>query len=426
MLAEISRIAGMARSRRRIDALRPLRILHVTPYFEQAWAYGGIPRVVAALSAGMVARGHAVTVCTTDVHSATRRLRRPPATPTAGPWQEWTSAGVDVRTFPNRSNRLAYNQQLFIPTGMAAYLKAHTADFDVAHLHACHNLPGVIAARHLHRTGVPYVLTPNGTAPLIERRQFAKWAFDVTVGRHVISGAARLLAVSEAERRQFHALGVADSKIATVPNPLNLVELEVPLERGAFRRAHGFSDAPIVMYLGKLTPRKRLDILAEAFARLNRPDAKLVIAGNDMGYERELRTILGRLGLQDRTTFTGLLTGHERLEALADADVVSYASKDEIFGLVPLEAILCGTPVVVADDSGCGEVITKLGGGLIVREGDGNALAAALSSVLNAPGEWRERARAAQSPIRTLYSASAVCAQLATVYEAVIAERVAR
>src|SRR5205823_1674272 len=122
----------------------------------------------------------------------------------------------------------------------------------------------------------------------------------------------------------------------------------------AFRRRFGLPPRPaaaIVLFLGKLTPRKRVDRLVRAFAAITQSNARLVIAGNDMGAERSIRSLVQSLALDTRTTFTGLLRGRDRLEALADADVVAYPSEQEIFGLVPLEALLLHTPVVVSDDS---------------------------------------------------------------------------
>ena len=85
-----------------------MRILQVTPYYENAWAYGGIPRVVAALSHGLARRGHQVTVCTTDVRDERSRLEG----------EERGGGSPDVRVFPNLSNRLAYHLQLFLPRGL--------------------------------------------------------------------------------------------------------------------------------------------------------------------------------------------------------------------------------------------------------------------------------------------------------------------
>ena len=247
--------------------MQPLRVLHVTPYFTDAWAYGGIPRVAHSLARGLARRGHRVTVCTTDAHDGSTRLRAAPSARTGD--------GVDVRTFANASNHLAYHWQCFVPLGLDAWLRRHASSFDVAHLHACRNLPGAMAAYHLRRGGVPYVLAPNGTAPRIERRRLAKLVFDIVAGRRVLAGAARVLAVSDAERVQLRALGVDATAIRTIPNPVDLEEFTSPAARGAFRRRLCIAPGPLVMYLGKLTPRKRLDVVARAFAKLRCRDARI-------------------------------------------------------------------------------------------------------------------------------------------------------
>lgn len=386
-----------------------MRILHVTPYFEGAWAYGGIPRAATAVVNGLVARGHRVTVCTTDACGADERL------PTIEPART-SPTTPEVRVFRNFSNAAAYHLQFFLPLGLGAYLRTHAGTFDLAHLHGCHHVPGAIAAGCLRRAGVPYVLTTHGTAPYIERRRTAKRLFDVTIGRGMLEGARRVVAVSRAERAQLVALGVPASVIDVIPNPVELAEFaEVP--RGAFRQRFGIgADEPVVLYLGKLTPRKRLDTLVEAFAALRHPRARLVIAGNDMGYGRQLDTLVDRAGIRAQTMLTGLLPGRERLEALADASVVSYASELEVFGLVPVEALLCGTPVVVANDSGCGEVIGDTGGGLVVPPGDPDALRAAFGDVLDRPKHWRLMAGGARQTL-TRYSSERVAADLEALYK---------
>src|SRR5688500_15399924 len=197
-----------------------LRVLHVTPYSAEAWAYGGIPRLVDAMVSGLAAAGHEVTVCTTDAGDDASRLRQ------AGrAWRAWDAEtradGVVVRVFPNVSNRLAYHLQFFTPLGLRTFLRRHRHRFDVAHLHACRNLPGVMAGSHLRAAGIPYVVAPNGTAPIIERRHTAKRVFDAVAGTRLLSGAAAVLAVTEAERRQLLALGVPADRIHIIPNPID-------------------------------------------------------------------------------------------------------------------------------------------------------------------------------------------------------------
>src|SRR3970282_2149373 len=104
--------------------MSPLRILHVVPYYEQAWAYGGIPRLATTMTRALARRGHHVTVYTTDVRDARTR-----AASSTSPHH-----GVDVRMFPNVSNALAYHLQFFTPLGLRARLKDTASTFDIAHL----------------------------------------------------------------------------------------------------------------------------------------------------------------------------------------------------------------------------------------------------------------------------------------------------
>ena len=401
-----------------LKAVRPLRVLHVTPYGGSAWAYGGIPRLSDVMVRGLATRGHHVTVCITDACAADRRLTPVRGLRSLAPWPpSRLDRDVELRVFPNVSNWLAY-RQLFLPIGLSGYLKRQSRAFDVAHLHACRNLPGVIAARHLKSSRVPYVVSPNGTAPNLERRRAAKRAFDAIFG-NVMDSAATVIATTRAEHRQLTATGIPAERISVVPNPLALEEFDPPLSRERFR-ARSHIDGPLVAYLGKLTPRKRVPLLVRAFASLGVPEATLVIAGNDMGGGHTAREVARELGVLRRVIFTGLMTGRERLEFLASADVLVYPSEHEIFGLVPLEALLCGTPVIVADDSGCGEVIASTGGGLVVR-GDVEELRSAIAHVLDAGAYWKAAASEAAKRVRASYAPDVVCSQLESVYADIVA-----
>ena len=268
---------------------------------------------------------------------------------------------------------------------------------------------------------MPYVSAPNGTAARIERRKALKQVWDAVWGYHDLAGAGIVLAVSQAERAQLLALGVEAQRIRVVPNPLDLDEFEVPPARGRFRQRYDLGNAPLVAFLGKITPRKRLDVLMAAMPRLQTSAARLVVAGNDMGGGSDARRLAATLGIADHTLFVGLMTGGARLDLLADADVVVYPSADEVFGLVPLEALLCGTPVVVAGDSGCGEIVGGLEGGQVVALGDPVALAVAIDSVLGSPQTWRARAALGATSVRERFGGSVVAEQVDALYRELLA-----
>jgi glycosyltransferase involved in cell wall biosynthesis len=361
---------------------RPLHILHIVPYFYPAWAYGGIPRLAYGLSRALIDLGHRVTVLTTDVYDSSSRL--------PGGTRDRDLGGIRVLTLPNLSNRLAYRHQAFLPLGTARAFDRIEADPpDVLHLHGHRHLLNNAALRYARARSIPYVLTPNGTLPPIERKVLIKQVFDRWLGGPVVAGAHTIIAVSRAEIAQIRAAGVPASRIALIPNGIDLAEFDPLPAPGTFRSAFGI-DGRMVLYLGKLTPRKGVDHLIDAFAGIDRPDVTLVIAGNDMGIEPALRARVEALGARARVRFVGLLTGAQRLAALADAEVLAYPSTLEIFGLVPFEGLLAGAPAVVGDDCGCGELVEAARAGLLVRYGDVRALTVALRQLLDDPARRAE------------------------------------
>jgi glycosyltransferase involved in cell wall biosynthesis len=405
-----------------------LRILHVTPYYEEAVAYGGIPRVAAALSRGLARRGHSVTVWTTDARDAERRLEPPPDRP--GPSAAWSAKGpdgVEMRVFPNASNRLAYRRQLFLPRGLRALARLEAGRFDIAHIHGHRHVPGALAAAALARAGVPYVVEPHGAATFSGGPRLAKRLFDATLGRGVLEGARRVLAVSRVERARLDAAGLPEAKLRIVPNPISLEQAGGEADAGSppIRRP---GDPARIAFLGTLQPAKEVDVLVRAVARID--GARLIVAGNDLGGKPAIRAAVRAAGLDDRVHFEGLVTGRARRDLLASADVFAYPGRAEVFGLAALEALLCGTPAVVAAGSGCGEVVAEVGGGRLVPPGDPVALASALEALVH---ERRERPAAlaaelarARDRIAARFSPDVAAAAIEAVYEEVLGPAGAR
>lgn len=346
-----------------------MHVLHVTPYFPPTWAYGGIPRIVDGLSRAQVAGGLQATVLTTDAFSSSERSGRP---------HRWEHHGVRVRTLRNASNRLAYRHQLFLPLPPRSTF-AGLEDVDVVHLHGHRHLLNNLAASWARRRRIPYVLTANGTLLRHERKVGVKLLWDALIAGGIPPRAARCIAVSRADVAMHLQAGVPAERVSLIPNGLDLGEFDPLPPRGRFRKKHGLGQGPLVAYLGQISPRKGVDHLVSAFADDPPGGATLVIAGNDMGGRAAAEA---RLQSRSPVRFVGLLEGRARLELLADADVLVYASTAEVFGLVPFEGLLCGAPVVVGDDCGCGELISEAGAGLLVRHGDVAGLRSRIRALL--------------------------------------------
>lgn len=386
-----------------------MRILHVSPSFYPAWAYGGIPRCAYEVCRSLVAAGDEVTVWTTDAFDAVRRC---------APTEE-TVDGIFVRRFRNLHNGLAYHRQLYLPLGILKAPWQDLGEFDVVHVHSHRHLLEALVGAAAVRRRIPYVFTGNGTVPPIERYVLIKRVLDLIGGDDLLAHAAACVAVSEAEVPHYVRMGVPAPRVRVIPNGVRLDEFADLPPRGSFRRAFGLGDAPLVAFVGKITPRKGVDVLLRALARLP-PAVRLVVAGNFMMPEAPIRSIVEELHLGDRVLFPGLLLGDDRNAAYVDADVVAYPSTDEIFGLVAVEALMCGSPVVVCDDSGCGEVVRAAGGGRVVPYGDPAALAVALQALLDDPAERARCAANGRRHVEAHFGWDHVAAQTRELYEEVL------
>jgi glycosyltransferase involved in cell wall biosynthesis len=177
-----------------------------------------------------------------------------------------------------------------------------------------------------------------------------------------------------------------------------------------------------LLFLGRLHPKKGLDILAEAFGALARArdDVHLVIAGPDDGARAATETALTRFGVRDRVTFTGMLRGEEKLDAFHAAEVFALPSRSENFGVAVVEAMACGVPVVVSDQVNIWREVVGAGAGAVVPC-EAAALSDAVRAMLDDPARRAETGRRGAQFARDRYDHRRVAAELEAAYESVTA-----
>lgn len=135
-----------------------------------------------------------------------------------------------------------------------------------------------------------------------------------------------------------------------------------------------------LLFTGNLERRKGLDLLLEAFARLVEPGLRLVIAGKDRGSGKALRERAAGLGIEQRVEFTGYVEQTRLVELYRNAALLVHPALSEGFGIPPLEAVRCGTPVVAVETPAARET---LGDAACLVGPGAEAIAAGVRRVLN-------------------------------------------
>ena len=168
------------------------------------------------------------------------------------------------------------------------------------------------------------------------------------------------------------------------------------------------SPTPLFAYLGRLKRYKGVQIVVAAFARLNLPEARLVIAGAG-DYRPGLEALVGSLDLHDRVQFLGHVSDADKLTLLRQAWALTFASPKEGWGITNLEAAACGTPVVASNSPGIRESVLDGKTGFLVPHADVTAFAAALDRFARDPSLVASMGAAGRSFAETLTWDRAAC-----------------
>jgi len=226
-----------------------------------------------------------------------------------------------------------------------------------------------LAARQARQLRKPLVITPHGmlTRWSLNQKWLKKRLYLALRLRRDLAGAAAIHFTTEHERQLSADLGL---KVPAIVEPLgvDLSEFETLPERGMLRsRWPQLAGQRVILFLGRIHPGKGLEYLVPALARSGLTDTSLVVVGPDSnGYQATIEKLIEQHGLRGRVLFTGMLRGRQRVEALVDADLFALPSQHENFGIVVVEALACGTPVVISDEVAIHSDITAAGVGAAV------------------------------------------------------------
>lgn len=220
--------------------------------------------------------------------------------------------------------------------------------------------------------------------------------------------------------------GLPYEKINVVPNGVNL-NLYNGVERDYdFRRQYAADNEKIILYVGRLVYEKGIQNLIAAMPKVlnGYHDSKLIIAGKG-GMIDELRDEVRRLGIENKVYFTGYLKLNQVTKMYKCADVAVFPSTYEPFGVVALEGMLSGTPVVVSDVGGLNEIVQHRENGMKSYAGNPNSIADSILELLYNPGLCAEVSRAAKAKVKAQYNWTKIAQDTHFIYQKAICQTMA-
>ncbi|MFZ4574063.1 MAG: glycosyltransferase, partial [Phycisphaerales bacterium] len=313
-----------------------MRILHYIESTDTRW--GGVPKFVKDCARVMSEAGHpskVLTLDTTDVPV------------------EWMGdeGGLQGRPKVERLAHPGLLGKLFSP-GQMNEIREDLARVDVVHLHCVWSPTTVQIGSACRAIGVPYVVSCHGMLDDWSMNQGAtrKRLFHTLSARMFLEGAARVHCTARAEYEQSHKW-FPNGHEAIVPYLIDLEPFDTlpgaELAREKFALAK--SDKKTVLFLSRIHHKKGIEHLLHAAAKMCSEGfrGEFIIAGTgDDGYVRSLQEASQALKLDGTVRFVGQVKGAEKLSLYQAADLFVLPTSQENFGLVLVEALACGTPLV--------------------------------------------------------------------------------
>ncbi len=385
------------------------------------WEYpprivGGIARVVHDLSHRLIKDGHEVTVVTYKEENT--------------PDFE-DDKGVKVYRIGNYminpNNFIDWIMQMnFNLVAKANEIIAKEGNFDVIH---AHDWLVAYAAKTLKNSyGTPIVATIHATEAgrnsgiHDETQRYindTEWMLTYEASEVIVNSNYMK---SELQR----LFGLPFEKINVVPNGVNL-NLYSGIERDyEFRRQYAADNEKIILFVGRLVYEKGIQHLIAAMPKILEKyhDSKLVIAGKG-GMIDELKAQVNAMGISNKVYFTGYLNSKQVVKMYKCADVAVFPSTYEPFGIVALEGMLSGTPVVVSDVGGLNEIVQHGENGMKSYAGNPNSLADSIVSLLYDPALCMKVAKNAKAKVKAEYNWQKIAQDTHFAYQKAICETVA-
>jgi len=298
---------------------------------------------------------------------------------------------------------------------------SQNVEFDLVHVHDWLTAPAGISLKHSMKK--PMVLTVHST-------EFGRSSLH-SPDSYTIDGiewwatyeANKVIVTSNFMKKELcDHFRLPWEKVEIIPNAIDLTKYDAPVERWSVRERYGvYSHEKLILCVGRLVPQKGVEYLIQAIPAIVRrhPEAQFIIVGE--GWQKDyLENLAQSTGYRWKVLFTGFLPDSELTALTMSADVLVIPSVYEPFGIVALEGMAAGVPVVASQVGGLAEVIEHDRTGVLVYSRKPESIAWGVDRVLSDPNYSRWLTQNAREMLQKTYSWEAIAIKTIKVYEEVV------
>ena len=388
-----------------------MKILIVVPAIGSV--YGGPSKSVLELAKRVAKQGVTVDLVTTTANGETQL---------DVPKFQWIEEeDIRIKYFPY----ISWGDYKF-SFSLTKWLYKHVRDYDVVHTNAIFSLPNIPAYWACQKYNTPYLVTPHGMLEswALSYKASKKKLFYNLLEKPALNKASGIQVLATPEKNSVEILNLT-APLFLIPNGIYAEDfISLPSSSFFFDTFPETKNKQLILFLGRIDPKKGLDLLAPAFAKINQqfPNTHLVIAGPDnVGHLPIAKKYFQKLECLDKVTFTGMLTGEMKYSALASANIYIAPSYSEGFSMSILEGMASGLPCIFTTACNFPEAQeAKVAKVVDVNEEE---VTKALFWCLSHPQEAKEMGLKAKEFILNNYTWDKIAKNLILVYEKIISEK---
>lgn len=376
--------------------MKKLNILQISnTYFPTS---GGTEIAVSNLAKGLTALGHNVDVLTTTLYAKDSQLG------------EQIIDGINVFRCKNDTFALGFGFSSSFPFELKKIWKK----YDVIHIHGFSRFASEYSLFYLHNKK-PLVFTGHGFNHTSANLHF-KTIHNLTLGK-LVNYADYCTALNPLEYEKYSKLNVDKSKVVDLGNGVNISAFKKPLPKKEIlslqQEWKKLKNEKIILYVGRIHKSKGLHYLLKAVE--NYSIFRVVLIGTDAGYLSSLQDLAKQLKIEDRVVFYGKISNEKLPLAYQSADIFCLPSEMEGFGIVLVEAMASGIPIITSDRGAMPFLIKNNYNGLNVPFADSVELGKKLFELISKPNLMKKFASNAKV-VADKYSIESVSKQAEKIY----------